>query len=62
MVSDTIYRLCYPHLRRWFMCRLGLDCDNNFDIIILPRCMYHMSNESIMSIVARSFGVVKVIG
>jgi len=35
MASEAIYRLCYPHLRRWFMCRLSLDSDNNFDVTIL---------------------------
>ena len=62
MVPDVIYRLRYSHLRRWFMCRLGLDCDNDFDVTILTRFMYHMSDESIMSILARSSEVAKVLG
>ena len=61
IIPDAISRLRYTHLRRWFMCRLGLDCDN-FDVTWLTRFIFQMSNESIMSIFVKSSAVAKCIG
>ncbi len=57
VIPDAISRLRYPNLRRWFMSQIGID---NFDVRCAHRLMYHMSNASLISIVARDSDVAKV--